>query len=93
MKESRFRTIVKSFTFRILASLFTALMFFVFTNDHALAIGFGAIDFFAKILLYYFHERAWLRVPDNYLDGFRSVFKKFFNLSLFLGFFNGKFKK
>ncbi len=92
MQESMLRSILKSFTFRILASAFTALTFFVFTNDHSLALGFGALDFFSKLVLFYLHERAWLRVPESSLNKFRSFLKGFLHVS-FLPFFSIRTKK
>jgi uncharacterized membrane protein len=73
MTESRTRSLMKAITFRILASAMTGLTFFVFTNNHELAIGFGAVDFITKLILFYLHERAWLKVP-NY--DFNSILKK-----------------
>lgn len=79
MHESRLRSLAKGITFRILASCVTALLFFAFTNDHTLALGFGALDFLVKLALYYAHERAWLRVPEGF---FRSRFGEIANLSI-----------
>ncbi|VVB98986.1 Uncharacterised protein [uncultured archaeon] len=62
MGESRLKSLAKSFTFRILASLMTVAVLFMFTNNTSLSVGFGAVDFFGKMGLYYLHERAWVHI-------------------------------
>jgi len=59
MKVSRKRSLMKTFTFRILATIVTFLLVLVFTGSLILSIGIGLIDLVAKTLLYYGHERFW----------------------------------
>ena len=60
--ESRKRTIAKTISFRVLATLSTMALVYAATGELALAGIVGGIDAVIKTLLYYFHERAWNRV-------------------------------
>lgn len=63
MKDSHLRSLIKGLTWRILATSTTILVAYMITGKTDLALKIGAIEFFAKLLVYYFHERAWLLVP------------------------------
>jgi uncharacterized membrane protein len=60
--DKKRRTIVKAITFRLLATLTTMVVVFLITGDFALANIVGGIDLISKLLLYYFHERAWEKI-------------------------------
>jgi len=49
----------KALSYRALATLGTILISYLVTRQVAFAITIGTIEVFAKIALYYFHERAW----------------------------------
>tara|TARA_B110000003_G_scaffold34499_1_gene31826 strand:- start:480 stop:686 length:207 start_codon:yes stop_codon:yes gene_type:complete len=53
------RTIVKTLTWRVTASLTTFVIAWVLTGDLLIGISIGCIEAIAKIFLYYFHERIW----------------------------------
>ncbi|USN45033.1 MAG: DUF2061 domain-containing protein [Candidatus Woesearchaeota archaeon] len=53
------RSIVKSLTWRVSATIATMILVFAFTGSLALSFSIGFIEVFAKMLLYYFHERVW----------------------------------
>jgi adenylylsulfate kinase len=57
--ENRMRSVLKSVSFRLIATLTTTVLVLVFTSDILLSLEIGAIEFFGKIALYYFHERLW----------------------------------
>ena len=59
MKATKKRSLMKTFTFRILATIVTFLLVLVFTGSLVLSFGIGLIDLVAKTLLYYGHERFW----------------------------------
>lgn len=63
MLENRTRSILKSVSFRLIATLTTIILVFVFTGEIATSLKVGAIEFLAKIALYYFHERIWDKSP------------------------------
>ena len=53
------RTIIKTLTWRITASLTTFLIAWILTGDLLIGISIGSVEAIAKIFLYYFHERIW----------------------------------
>ena len=59
MKEKHQRSIAKTFTWRIIATLTTVALVFLFTGELAISLGVGALDVIIKLLFYYLHERAW----------------------------------
>ena len=60
--ESRLRSVAKALTWRITATLTTAIIAFLVTGELGTAIAIGGIEFFAKFVIYYAHERAWVRI-------------------------------
>ena len=57
--ESNSRSIAKAVSYRVLGSLSTALIVFVFSGNAKVSLGVGALDVVLKMALYYLHERAW----------------------------------
>jgi uncharacterized membrane protein len=57
--ESKKRTIIKTMTWRVTASLTTFLIAWLLTGDLLIGASIGSIEAIAKIFLYYFHERIW----------------------------------
>ena len=53
------RTIAKTLTWRVTASLTTFIIAWVLTGDLFIGVSIGSIEAIAKIFLYYFHERIW----------------------------------
>jgi uncharacterized membrane protein len=62
LTESPLRSVVKGFTWRLVATFTTILIVYFITGEQAKAMQIGAIEFVTKFVVYYFHERAWLRV-------------------------------
>ena len=59
------RSVLKGFTWRIIAtSTLIAIAYFT-TGDISLALELGFYEFFIKLVVYYLHERAWLLVPKG----------------------------
>jgi uncharacterized membrane protein len=59
MNHSRKYSLMKSFSWRIFATLITILISFIITNEISSAIHIGIFEFISKILFYYVHERIW----------------------------------
>lgn len=55
------RHIFKTITWRIIATGTTILLAWLFTKDVSVALTFGAVEVVIKMLLYFFHERAWYK--------------------------------
>ncbi len=62
MYESHIRSILKGFTWRIIASVTTMTVVYAITGDLALVASVGLVDVVVKVLFYYLHERTWGRV-------------------------------
>ena len=62
-KETHARTATKTTTWRVLASLDTMILAYIFTGNIATAISIGGFEVITKLFLYYFHERIWSRLP------------------------------
>ena len=58
-EESKVRSVVKALSWRIIATLTTAVLVFVFTRRVDIAVAIGAVEVIAKIVLYFVHERVW----------------------------------
>jgi len=57
--ERPIRSIAKAFSWRIVGTLDTLIISYVLTGKIALAASIASIDFVTKMILYFFHERAW----------------------------------
>ena len=58
-KESRKKSIYKALSWRIIATLSTILIAYIITGKTETALSIGGIEFLAKFIIYYLHERAW----------------------------------
>lgn len=63
-QDSRLRSLLKAFSWRILATLTTATIAFFVIGEIVTAVVIGGIEFFLKFFIYYLHERAWQHVPE-----------------------------
>jgi uncharacterized membrane protein len=71
---SRNRHILKTITWRIIGTVDTMLLGWLVSGDPMVGLKVGGLELFTKMILYYFHERAWynlgLGIPK------RKLFKK-----------------
>ena len=74
MKDSHLRSILKSLSWRITATVTTILIAYIITGNYEVAIKIGGIEVIVKLLIYYFHERLWLLMP---LGSVRKIYKVF----------------
>lgn len=63
MKDAHVRSIIKALSWRVFATVATILIVFAFTRRLVLSLGIGGVEVVVKLLLYYLHERLWLRIP------------------------------
>ncbi len=61
-KVSYKRHLAKTITWRFVGTLDTILLSWVITGDPFMGLQIGAVELVSKMVLYYFHERAWLKV-------------------------------
>jgi adenylylsulfate kinase len=61
-RESRSRSVAKAVSWRVLGTLATSTLVFIFTKRWALSLFVGGFEFVSKIGLYWVHERLWDRL-------------------------------
>ena len=57
------RSILKAFSWRITGTCVTIIIGFIVTGSLTMALTIGTGELIVKIILYYFHELAWARLP------------------------------
>ena len=60
--DQKRRTVAKAITFRIVATFATIVIVYLLTGNLKIANTIGAFDLVSKLVIYYFHERAWEKV-------------------------------
>jgi uncharacterized membrane protein len=60
--DSHLRSLAKGLTWRFVASTTTIIIAKAVTGETAIAFQIGFFEFFAKIGIYYVHERIWARI-------------------------------
>ncbi|WP_340063583.1 DUF2061 domain-containing protein [Ascidiimonas aurantiaca] len=54
-------SVLKALSWRIIGTLDTMIISYFLTGDIKIAFGIGSIEVISKMILYYFHERAWTK--------------------------------
>ena len=62
-RETMRRTTIKTNLWRVIASLDTFALAWFFTGSVATAASIGGLEIITKLVLYFFHERFWARLP------------------------------
>jgi len=65
---SKKRHIFKTITWRILGTLDTFLLSWFITGSFSIGAAIGGIEIITKMILYYFHERAWYKLSKFGVD-------------------------
>jgi uncharacterized membrane protein len=60
--ESHPRSLLKAVSWRALGSIDTFVLSYLFTGNTGAAASIAGTEVFTKIILFYFHERAWTLV-------------------------------
>lgn len=61
--EAHSRSLVKAVSWRVLGSIDTFVISYFITGKLVFAASIASVETFTKIVLFYFHEQAWARVP------------------------------
>ncbi|MEE7450607.1 hypothetical protein MRF4_23915 [Methylobacterium radiotolerans] len=61
--ESRLRSIAKAVSWRIVGSLDTLILSYLFTGSVLVAGSIASTETVTKTVLYYLHERGWSLIP------------------------------
>jgi uncharacterized membrane protein len=59
LRASRTRSLVKAISWRLLATVTTMGLVYLFTRELTLSLSIGGLEIMSKLLIYYLHERAW----------------------------------
>lgn len=59
MHEKPYRSVVKTISWRTVGTLDTIIISYFITGNLVMAASIGSIEVITKMILYYFHERAW----------------------------------
>lgn len=62
MKEKRYRSLLKGITWRVVATADTFFISWLVTGKIKFALSISGIEVITKLVLYYFHERAWNKI-------------------------------
>ncbi|NQU76744.1 MAG: DUF2061 domain-containing protein [Planctomycetes bacterium] len=60
--ETKVRSIAKALTWRAGGLIVTCLVAWIVTGKPLVAASIGLADSAAKVVVFYFHERLWLRI-------------------------------
>ena len=59
MHEKPYRSVAKAISWRTVGTLDTIIVSYFITGNLVMAASIGTIEVITKMILYYFHERAW----------------------------------
>jgi len=62
LNEKPYRSIVKTISWRAVGTLDTIVISYLVTGSFAMAASIGSIELVTKMVLFYFHERAWNKI-------------------------------
>ena len=62
MADSISRSIAKSLTWRITATITTIVVAYFITGNVTTAMAIGGVEFFVEMFIYFLHERLWASV-------------------------------
>ncbi len=63
--KSEKTSLVKTISWRIIGTIDTMVISYILTGRFDIAFSIGGVEVVSKMLLYYFHERAWIRILNT----------------------------
>ena len=60
--DSHLRSVMKGISWRIVGTLDTTILVFLFSGEFTIALFVGTTELITKIFLYWAHERVWQRI-------------------------------
>lgn len=60
--EKKRRSFVKTVSWRTVGTIDTIIISWIVIGDINFAVTIGGIELFTKMILYFFHERAWNKI-------------------------------
>ncbi len=65
---SRKRHILKTISWRIIGTIDTIILSGLITGSWKFGLAIGGVEVITKMILYYFHERAWYKFSNFGID-------------------------
>jgi len=62
MPESFLRSLVKAISWRFTGTIATFFVSWIITGTPKIALTIASVEFASKIMLYWIHERVWLKI-------------------------------
>jgi len=62
MTDTTQRTIVKTISWRVLATIVTFIVSYLISNNISVASGIAGVQIIIHTFLYYIHERIWIKI-------------------------------
>lgn len=59
------RSLLKTISWRVIGTLDTILISWMLTGELTTAFTIGSVEVVTKMILYFFHERAWNKIPSS----------------------------
>ncbi|OIQ21524.1 DUF2061 domain-containing protein [Lacinutrix sp. MedPE-SW] len=56
------RSLIKTISWRLIGTLDTIVISYLITGTLEMAFSIGMVELFTKMILYFFHERAWSKI-------------------------------
>jgi len=56
------RSLLKTISWRVIGTLDTVLISYIVTGGIDKALAIGGVELISKMILYFFHERAWNKI-------------------------------
>jgi uncharacterized membrane protein len=69
LRDSHLRSIAKGISWRTAGTADTILLSFLVTGSIKDSLAIGLTEVFTKIIIYYFHERVWDKIPWGRIHG------------------------
>ena len=66
--ESKKRSVIKTLSWRLVATCATILIALLFTGNIKVSAGIGILEVISKLFLYYQHERLWSLIKWGFKD-------------------------
>lgn len=62
MQEKAYRSVIKTISWRTVGTIDTMVISYLITGSLVMAASIGSIEVVTKMILYYYHERAWNKI-------------------------------
>lgn len=62
LSDSKRKSLYKTISWRFIATFTTFIISWVITGSLTIGLGIATFEFWAKLVLYYYHERIWGKI-------------------------------